>query len=66
VRLFALVLFYQDLQLFPFSLKEKVLTFRVLIFKVEGTFMCLFSSLGICNLLSSLLKEKVLILKAFL
>ena len=38
----------------------------MLIFEVEGTFMCLFSSLEIFNLLSSLLEEKVLILKAFI
>jgi len=38
----------------------------MLIFEVEGTFMCLFSSLRIFNRLSSLLKEKVLILKHFL
>ena len=38
----------------------------MLIFEVEEMIMCLISSLGIINLLSSLLEEKVLILKAFL
>jgi len=38
----------------------------VLIFEVEGTFICLFSSLKIFNLLSYLLEEKALILKGFL
>ena len=35
----------------------------MLFFKVEGTSMCLFSLLGIFNCLSSLLEEKVLILR---
>jgi len=38
----------------------------VLIFKVEGTFMCLSSSLGIVNLLSSLFRRGGLDLEAFL
>jgi len=60
-----LVLFSLDPQTFPSHWKKRS-WLGVLTFEVEGMFICLFSSLGIFNLHSSLLEEKALILKSFL
>ena len=60
----VLVVFFWDRQMLPSRWKRRS-WLGMLIFEVEGTFTYLVSSLGIFKLLSSLLEEKVLILKAF-
>ena len=58
------VLFTRDLQASPHW--KRMSWLEVWIPKVDGTFLCLFSSLGIFNLFYSVLEENVLILNASL